>query len=71
MADPIKGMADAVRAHADAAIGTHVRAVTGAAGLGGKVMDVIERTYRSLQGPKRRTTDIRLPSPPKRRAKAR
>ena len=63
--DPVTGMKRAVDAHFDAAVGSHVRAVTGAAReIGGRVVDGYDRVkkYFSSREPSRRTTDIRLPT---------
>lgn len=55
-----------VEQFASDAIGTHVRNVTGAAEIGGKIKDTAQRGWRAAkrwwEGPPRRTTDIRLPN---------
>lgn len=64
--NPVSDLKRAVDEHFDAAVGTPVRAVVGAAELGGKVKDTVERGIKGIQdwwrGPRRRTTDIRLPN---------
>ena len=64
--NPISDLKRAVDEHFDAAVGTHVRNVTGAAEIGGKVLDAAERGIKGVKdwwrGPRKRTTDIRLPN---------
>ena len=74
--NPVQGMKDAVDRHFDAAVGSHVRAVTGAAtNIGGRVMDAADRAMAWWRGddskPRRRTTDIRLPNEGRRRGRQR
>lgn len=73
MARQVEGLKRAVDEHFDAAVGTHVRAVTGAADIGGKILDAgrgaVDAARRwwndDGRGP-RRTQDIRLPNEGKR-----
>lgn len=72
--NPVDDLKRAVDAHADAAIGTHVRIVRGAAEVGDRILDAGQRGAAAVRrwwnddgrGP-RRTTDIRLPNEGRRR----
>ncbi len=74
MADPVRDLKQSVDKHFDAAVGTHVRAVRGAAEFGGRIVDAADRVRRwwrdDGRGP-RRTTDIRLPTEGRRQTRRR
>ncbi len=71
MADPVRDIVSSVRAHADAAIGTHARAATRAAGVGERILDAGQRGARAVRrwwdddgrgNTTRKHGDIRLPT---------
>jgi hypothetical protein len=70
MADPVSDLKNAVNAHFDAAV---LRPVKAAVSVGQKygqpMIDTLKNMVAAPKPVKRRTTDIFLPSPPKRRAK--
>lgn len=76
MADPVREIKDTVGAHTDAVFGTAGRAVLKAADLGGEILDAGSRGVRAVRRyfagePRKRTTDIRLPTPPRRQTRRR